>query len=169
LIVHVRRNPEDAARSLHRRAVQWSNAEPVQLTRAERLRWALGHPGQASLAVARKLRRTPPPAAPADPCLDLRYCEALGETYLEECVRFRDSGGGVLEIWYEEALDEPLWAARKLARFSGFDPERPETLQAAALVQPRRARAPRLSLLRVPVGGGYYPSPEEALVSPAAV
>jgi sulfotransferase family protein len=141
-ILHVRRDPEAVVDSLQRRAQIWSRSPGLPLPWPQRARtWAL-HP----VATLQRARRWfgMLPAAGGDPCLDRDYCRSLTRQYLGECLRFSQSGGGFLEVRYEEILEDPLSAAGELAQFAGGSPALGPRRRAAELVRPEERNGERL-------------------------
>jgi hypothetical protein len=60
------------------------------------------------------------PAEPAqDPCLNGEYARFLCQEYERECLSARGSGGGFLEVRFEELLSRPVEAADRLRSFLG--------------------------------------------------
>ncbi len=134
-IIHVRRDAEAVARSLHRRAHDWRAHPPSPASRGQRLRAALEDPWAAAGAFTRRITRATRVGAP-DPCLEADYCRRLTQQYLQQCFRVRGGGACYLELSYEALLQDPLAGVGELARFSGLDvlPER--LRRATALVRP---------------------------------
>jgi hypothetical protein len=134
-ILHVRRDPEAVARSLYRRAHDWSRLPQVRPGRRARLAAALRNHAAIGRRAARSLGLLPPAAADPDPCLNWDYCCRLGEQYLEECLRLRYRGAACHEIWYEAVVADPLAAAAELAAFTGAAAAPARLAHAAALVR----------------------------------
>ena len=127
-VVHLRRDPERTAASLHARAQVWA-AGPIPVPgAAARVRWALRHPLAAAAELGRRLGWLPLPPTEADPCMELEYCRRLCRRYVSEAERYRFLNERYLELRYEELLENPAACARNLAAFAGLSagPERLE-------------------------------------------
>lgn len=141
-VLHVRRDPELAAASIHRRALREAEPEPdagAGAGFAARTLPLLLHPPAALRLMGRKAGWLPPYPA-TDPCLDPGYCRRLAETYVAACRANRDLGGGRLEIRYEHLLAQPEDAVRIVAAFSLGDVSEARIRAAASLV--RRPESP---------------------------
>lgn len=141
-VVHVLREPEAAAQSIHRRAHREAEAGcpasgGAMGPRSRNLARALLSPGAALRAAGRRLGVVPPVPA-EDPCLDLDHCRTVAEQYVESCRRWHTQGADWIEVRYEELLRNPEGEVASLARFIGPAP-RPDDLERAAAVV-RRTR-----------------------------
>jgi hypothetical protein len=138
-VLHVLREPENAAISIHRRALR--EAEVAQDGSGG---------GKWQEATARMLLYPPAairyaqratgwlPAFPAeDPCLDLGHCLELAHDYVNACYRYRDLGGPRLEVRYEQLLERPLDTVQTLAAFTLGNVPEARISAAAALVRRR--------------------------------
>jgi hypothetical protein len=146
-VLHVMREPERAAASIHRRALQGgAEGEPVDpaAARGGALARALLYPPAAARTLARRARLLP--AFPyEDPCLDLDHCRGLAHLYLYQCFRWRCRAADWLEVRYEDLLEDPSRVVEALADFAvgGVDAER--CARAAHLVRrPVRAEGREL-------------------------
>lgn len=138
-VVHVLRDPEAAARSIHRRARREAEAGcpasgGAPGPRLRSLKRALLSPGAAARFVGRRLGLVPPLPA-GDPCLDLDHCRELAEHYLAQCRRWREHAADWTEVRYEDLLRDPAREVRLLARFTGL--ETPDAVLAAAAARVR--------------------------------
>jgi hypothetical protein len=142
-ILHVRREAEGAATSIHRRALREADEgeagdrSPALFTRAAR---TLLYPPAALRCLARRSGRTAP-FPQVDPCLSLDHCRTLTETYLDACYTHRDLAGPRLEVRYEQLLERPLDVVQTLAAFALGDVPEDRITAAAALVRRSPARA----------------------------
>ncbi len=139
-VIHIRREPADAARSLHRRALD-EQAEGLTmgpLALRERLLWWLRHPVQAGQRAARRLTGSvnPPPERAAT---GYEHCLALANTYTAVCESHRPLARHWLEVDYRGVVRNPGAACEKLADYCGLSISRSVVSHAAALVQPRSA------------------------------
>ncbi len=119
-VIHVRRDPEAVVASLHRRALHWAQSgtpSPSTLSAVARIK-----------ANARRLGILP--ALPPDPCLDPAYCRYLCSAYVAECNRAMRLSRAYLELHYEDVLQDPAAAARKLALMAECTPS-PDQFRAA--------------------------------------
>lgn len=114
-VIQVRRQPEAAAASLHRRALEDPLPPGPPLAPRERVRWWLRHPGEAVERLGRKLQLAAPEIARPDPCRDAAYCDQLTRTYLTAASQGVGSSHHSLELWYEDVMSAPLQASRLLA------------------------------------------------------
>lgn len=121
-IIHVIRDSESVARSLHHRAVYGSQVGGTR-----------GHSPRSSLRETARRLHLLAPLLP-DPCLDLDYCRELSRIYRAECARVAEGVPAVLEVHYEEILASPEFAARRLAGFTGVDRCAETLRRAGALV-----------------------------------
>lgn len=138
-VIHVRRDPEAAARSLNRRSRLWMDGLPARTAPpAPLLVRALRNPVGAARALARRLLPRPAAAAHRDLCVDLDYARALCHRYEQECLRYRGAAAEALEIWYEDLLSGPEAAARRLGEFTGLDPSAEALHTAASAVRRER-------------------------------
>jgi len=98
-----------------------------------------------------------------DPCLDREYCCDLARTYCQESLRFRQLGERYQEIWYEEALADPMAVARELDAFTGSGADGVKLAAAANLVHPELASHGRVRsevpTVRSPVSQKSAPAP----------
>ncbi len=139
-VLHVRREREATAASVHRRAVAWSEGPGAhaRVSGRDLLAAGLADPARAARALLRRVRRGSA-APPADSCLDLDYCRRLCDVYQAECLRYRElgdryPGDRFMELRYEELIREPWAAAERLARFGGVARSAADLAGAAALV-----------------------------------
>lgn len=136
-VLHVRRDPEAASASLHQRASAWQAGTGLGSPRTPAAwlahRVVVDPAALARRLGARALRRET--VWGQDPCLDLAYCRRLGDTYLAESLGGRELGARYRELWYEEAIADPLGAAAALADFAGLDTDETARRGAAALVR----------------------------------
>jgi len=132
-VLHVRRDPEAAAASLHRRAREWAEAPRDNGAPAA----PAGFRPRRALRALAALGRGAPPAAP-DPCLDLDHCRALALRYERECAAFRRLGDRYLEVRYEALLADPAAEVERLSAFTACDASPAHRARAAALVTPLR-------------------------------
>jgi sulfotransferase family protein len=139
-IIHVRRDPEAVAASLHRRAINWAaGPPPPPLSPLQRVRWWLAHPGETLLRAGRKAGILAIPPAEPDPCLDRDYCRTLADRYVRHCLEARTGAQHCLEVWYEDLVEAPEQGARRLAAGAGLSGDL-DISQAARLVA--RASSP---------------------------
>jgi hypothetical protein len=131
-VLHVRRDPEAAARSLHRRAQLWKDLPAPPAPASHRLARALLSPR----AVVRAIRRrfVPAPAAASNPCLDYEFCLHLARLYDAEAAACSTASRNSLDIEYAEVLADPAGTARRLAEQAGVNPAPDGTARAIALV-----------------------------------
>lgn len=136
-ILHVLREPAQAAASINRRALRVAD-EPGERGAASSWRGAafraLLYPPAGVRSLARRTGGLPPFPA-ADPCLDLNHCRDLAHDYVNACYRFRDLGGPRLEVRYEQLLERPLDTVQTLAAFTLGDVAEERVAAAAALVR----------------------------------
>ena len=149
-VIHVHRDPAQAARSLHARAHR-ATASSVSATATPaknaspplpldfRAQWMLLQPRRI-LERTRLLRTRSTNTSDADPCLDQEYCLRLTNEYLEECFRVRRRAADCLELDYDTVLGDPRRAALQSARFSGIARDAPAVEHAAAFVAPEGIR-----------------------------
>jgi hypothetical protein len=123
-ILHVMRDPQQVADSVHRRAQEWEAQAGGAPTPG--LMHDLRHPRRA----LRRLLRRP---QPLDPCLDRDYCVTLANRYVGECLPYRALGEQYHEVHYNELMADPASCARRLARFVGCCPSPEQYAAAAAL------------------------------------
>ncbi len=127
-VVHVYREPEAAARSVHRRAhreltagaLAYGGSGPV----SNRLLRAATSPSAVLRYLGRRVGVVP--RVDGDPCLDLDYCRALSRQYVESCIHWRGAARSWVEVRYEDLLQEPEGTVARLATFvgAGLDPAR---------------------------------------------
>jgi hypothetical protein len=126
-IIHVRRDPEAAAESLHRRARYLSGrCDPAGTAKRDvplgfRAEWALGNPAACCRRLWARLCGGSGTSAPPDPCLDRDFCSVLAARYVEQCDRYRDRGERYLEVSFEEFLADAPSIARRLADHVGCE------------------------------------------------
>jgi hypothetical protein len=132
-VLHVHRDPEAAARSLHRRAQLWSDQTLAPAPASHRVARALLSPR----AVVRAIRRRLVPPLPAGPnsCLDYDFCLHLARLYDAEAAQCSASLRNCVEIEYAEVLADPAGTARLLAEHTGTDPDAEQVARAVALVK----------------------------------
>lgn len=135
-VIHVMREKEAAAASIHRRAHRQAEAGigrgGVRDWRQSLARLAF-YPPAAFRAVGRRLGRVEP-FPEGDPCLSLDYCRRLADMYISSCLRWRDQGGPRLEVSYERLLKEPGAVVGTLAAFAVGDADAERMRAASALV-----------------------------------
>jgi hypothetical protein len=71
----------------------------------------------------------------------LSHCQDLAHDYVNACYRFRDLGGPMLEVRYEQLLERPLDTVQTLAAFTLGDVAEERVAAAAALVRKKSAPA----------------------------
>jgi hypothetical protein len=83
------------------------------------------------------MRRLAPVSAPAsrDRCVEYEYALELSELYERECLREREGGGDLLEVWYEDLLANPHRVAQRLADFALLNPPEPSIQRAISVVR----------------------------------
>lgn len=135
-VLHVRRAPEGAARSLvHRAAQEHARAQTAPpLPPAERLRWWLRHPAQAGRRAIRRILGNPV-RPELEPCADLEYGIRLAELYQVACERHRELASMWLEVRYEDLLADPLGSTRRVADFCTPGAQAEQVVRAAELVR----------------------------------
>jgi hypothetical protein len=138
-VLHILRDPESAAMSIHRRAQREADAaEPrggAGSWREAAARMLL-YPPAGARCVGRRLGKLPP-FPTGDPCLDLGHCLDLAHDYVNACYRYRDLGGPRLEVRYEHLLERPLDTVQSLAAFTLGNVAEARIASAAALVRGR--------------------------------
>src|SRR5262249_34346914 len=134
-LLHIRRDPDAVARSLHRRAQEWAVSTLQRPSIATRLVAAARNPAAAARRIAGAFISRNAGAPASDPCLDLRYCRELGEQYLVECLWWRDCGASFRELWYEDLMADPVAVARELAEYADAPGAGDRVLHAATLVR----------------------------------
>lgn len=139
-VLHVRRDPEAAARSLHRRSRLWQENPPATEEIPSRLTRLIRDPLSLARGVTRRLFPTPPPVS-RDRCVDLDYARELCQEYERQCLQARDGGGAMLEVSYEETLSDPLAVSRRLAEFALLDASEEGVRRAASIVRPNRGES----------------------------
>ncbi len=140
-IVHVRRDPEAAARSLHRRSCRWRDAPaPARPGLAQRAQWALRNPLDAGRVAARKLGLVRSARPLANPCTDLDYCRELADVYERNCLTHRSRAAGYIEIWYEEFVQTPKSALNQVGEFLGIQPSQRDFEWAESVIIPPAER-----------------------------
>lgn len=140
-VLHVLREPEHAARSIHRRAVREADSASANQGSGkwhEAAARMLLYPPAAVRYVQRSVGQLS--AFPTeDPCLDLGHCLELAHDYVNACYRYRDLGGPRLEVRYEQLLERPLDTVQTLAAFTLGNVPEARIAAATALVR----RGPR--------------------------
>lgn len=138
-ILHILRDPDAAAESIHRRALrEASTATGSAAPRDWRTRVLQGllYP-PSGLRALRRWAGWDAPFPAEDPCLQREPCRALTREYVDACHRFRDLGGPRLEVRYEILLDRPFDTVQTLAAFTLGDVAEARIRSAAALVRRR--------------------------------
>lgn len=138
-VLHVRRELDAVASSLHRRAHDWASLPPPAPTMGRKLRAAMADPVAGMGALARRAGILPPLTPMPDPCLELSHCQRLAHEYLSQCFRHRGRGGYFLEIQYEALVKSPEAQLEALVGFCRTSPSQRQ--QAAALGLIRRSPA----------------------------
>jgi len=134
-VVHVRRDPEAAARSLHRRAITWQAAAAAAgpLPPLRRAAWWATHPVETLRRAARRFGLAAPAAG--DPCTDLDHCRRLAERYTAAACEARDAAAHWLAVDYEALLADPVGQVRRLTACLELRPAPEQILQAAWLIR----------------------------------
>lgn len=146
-VLHILRDPERAAASIHWRALREASQAPGHTWQRP---W-LSRAGQAALHLStglRTLRRwtgQEAPYPPEDPCLDLEHCRKLARGYVDACYRARDLGGPRLEVRYEALLERPVDTVQMLAAFTLGDVPESRIRAAAALVRSPAVTEPEVA------------------------
>jgi hypothetical protein len=135
-VIHVRRDPEAAARSLHQRALAW-RAQAVgagPLPPLQRAAWWVRHPVQTLRRAGRRwgLLRD---QGEIDPCTSLDHCRLLAADYGAALRAGLAGAESVSELEYEALLADPVAQVRRLAACLDLRPAPDQVLQAAMLVR----------------------------------